>query len=341
MTICSKQIQNSDTFASNTAMMQRRMRSSASAWAGVLVMVCIAFFAGSAFAKAGVGAKQRTFASPDEAAKALAVAVKNNNSKELVAILGPGSGDLIFSGDEVDDRMRKERFMKAYEEKNNTELRGADKALLRIGSQDRLFPIPVIRKRDRWFFDTKAGREELLCRRVGRNELNVINVLQAYTDAQREYAVKDRDNDGVFEFAQRLISTEGKRDGLYWDAKEGEEESPLGPLIAKASGEGYNKARSKMEPFHGYYFRIIKAQGPSAKGGAFDYIAKGHMVLGFGLLAYPAKYSSSGIMTFMVNQEGVIYQKDLGEQTARASKITRYDPDKTWEKVEEASKQQN
>jgi hypothetical protein len=329
MTIRHEQIQGIVTL--NSVTLQRYRRSSA--WAGVLAILFIIFFTGAAFAKTGTGAKQRTFASPDEAVKALTEAVKNNNDKELIAILGPGSGDLISSGDKVDDRTRKERFLKAYEEKNSIELSEDKKAVIRIGSQDRVFPIPVVKKGNRWYFDTKAGKEEVLCRRVGRNELNVIEVLHAYSDAQREYASKDRDNDGVLEFAQRLISTKGKKDGLYWDAKEGEEESPFGPLIAKASQEGY-----KEQPFHGYYFRILKAQGTNAKGGVFDYVAKGNMILGFGLIAYPAKYGSSGVMTFMVNQEGVIYQKDLGKKTVRAATITKYDPDKTWEKVEAAAK---
>jgi hypothetical protein len=329
MTIRHEQIQGIVTL--NSVTLQRYRRSSA--WAGVLAILFIIFFTGAAFAKTDKGAKQRTFASPDEAVKALTEAVKNNNDKELIAILGPGSGDLISSGDKVDDRTRKERFLKAYEEKNSIELSEDKKAVIRIGSQDRVFPIPVVKKGNRWYFDTKAGKEEVLCRRVGRNELNVIEVLHAYSDAQREYASKDRDNDGVLEFAQRLISTKGKKDGLYWDAKEGEEESPFGPLIAKASQEGY-----KEQPFHGYYFRILKAQGTNAKGGVFDYVAKGNMILGFGLIAYPAKYGSSGVMTFMVNQEGVIYQKDLGKKTVRAATITKYDPDKTWEKVEAAAK---
>ncbi len=303
----------------------------------LLAVLLMVFLAGAASAKAGPGAKQITFASPDEAIKALTAAVQNDNDKGLISILGPGSGDLISSGDKVDDRKGKERFLTAYGEKNSIELIGDDRAALHIGSQDRAFPIPIVKKGSRWFFDTKAGKEELLCRRVGRNELNVIEVLHAYTDAQREYASKDRNDNGVLEFAQRLISTKSKKDGLYWDAKEGEEESPFGPLIAKAAEEGY-KDRKKMDPFHGYYFRIIKAQGPNAKGGAFNYVAKGHMVLGFGLLAYPAKYGSSGIMTFIVNQEGVIYQKDLGSKTEKAAKITKYDPDKTWNRVEETLK---
>lgn len=333
MTIRYEHIQSAGTLT--TVMLRGKVRSSA--WAVFLLVLCAAFFAGSAVAKTGAGAKQRTFASPEEAVKALTAAVRNDNDKELAAILGPRSGDLISSGDEVDDRAGKGRFLKAYEEKSSIELKGDNKALLHIGGQDRVFPIPVVRKADRWSFDTKAGKEELLCRRVGRNELNVMDVLQAYTDAQREYASKDRDTDGVLEFAQRLISTKGKKDGLYWEVKEGEEESPFGPLIAKAAEEGY-KDRTKMEPFHGYYFRIIKAQGSNAKGGAFDYVVRGNMVLGFGLLAYPAKYGSSGIMTFMVNQEGVIYQKDLGKKTVRAAASMKYDPDKTWKKVEEAAK---
>lgn len=330
MTICHEQ-QSVNTL--NSVTLQRNRRTCA--WAGVLAILFITVFACSVFAKTGgAGAKQRTFASPDEAVRALTASVKINNDKELVAILGPGSQDLISSGDKVDDRTGKERFLKAYEEKNSIEPIGDNKAVIHIGNQDRVFPIPLVKKGNRWLFDTKAGKEELLCRRVGRNELNVIEVLHAYSDAQREYASKEQDNDGVLEFAQRLISRKGKKDGLYWETKEGEEESPFGPLIARASQEGY-----KEQPFHGYYFRILKAQGKNAKGGAFDYVTKGNMILGFGLVAYPAKYGSSGIMTFMVNQEGVIYQKDLGSKTAKAAKITKFDPDKTWKKVEEASKQ--
>ncbi len=302
------------------------------ALSSLLIILISAILAGSAFAKTTV--RQKMFGSPDDALKALVAAVRDNNDKELVAILGPGSGDLISSGDTVDDKRGKERFLKAFDEKNSIEASGDNKALIHFGSQDRIFPIPLVKKGSQWFFDTKAGKEEVLCRRIGRNELNVIDVLKAYSDAQREYASRDRDGDGILEFAQRLVSAKGKKDGLYWEAKEGEEESPFGPLIAKASAEGY-----KEQPFHGYYFRIIKAQGRNAKGGAFDYVARGNMVLGFGLMAYPAKYGSSGIMTFIVNQEGVIYQKDLGRNTRKAIAGLRYDPDKTWKKAEDAPKQ--
>lgn len=282
--------------------------------------------------------RQKTFASPEEAVKAMVNAVKKNSNKELAAIFGPGSQVLISSGDKVDDKVRRERFLKVYEEKNSVETEGETKAVLHIGNHDYPFPIPILKKENTWYFDTKEGKEEILCRRIGRNELNVMDVLHAYTDAQREYAARNRNNDGGLEFAQKLISSKGKKDGLYWEVKEGEEESPYGPLIAKAAKEGYaDKIKNdKSEPFHGYYFKILKSQGKNAQGGAYDYVVKGHMILGFGLVAYPAKYGSSGVMTFLVSQEGAIYQKDLGKNTNKAAAMTKYDPDETWKKVEEA-----
>lgn len=298
-----------------------------------MVMV---FLTGQAYA---VKERQKTFESPEEAVKAMVNAVKKNNDKALAAIFGPGSQALVSSGDKVDDKVRRERFLKIYEEKNSIEPEGEGKAVLHIGNQDFAFPIPILKKQKAWYFDTKEGKEEILCRRIGRNELNVMDVLHAYTDAQREYAAGDPNNDGVMEFAQKLISSKGKKDGLYWEVKEGEKESPFGPLIAKASKEGYAGKLDKPEPFHGYYFKILKSQGKNAKGGAFDYIVKGHMILGFGLVAYPAKYGSSGVMTFIVNQEGTIYQKDLGKNTDKAASMTKYDPDKTWKKDEEAIRQ--
>jgi hypothetical protein len=304
----------------------------------VSVFTAMVFLADQAYAAKET---RKTFASPEEAVKAVVDAVKNNNNRELTAIFGPGSQPLVSSGDKVDDSVRRERFLKAYEEKNSIEKQDEGKAILHIGSNDFLFPIPILEKGSRWSFDTKEGKEEILCRRIGRNELNVMDVLHAYTDAQREYASRDPNNDGVKEFAQKLISSKGKKDGLYWEVKEGEKESPFGPLIAKAAKEGYEGKQKniKLEPFHGYYFRILKAQGKNAEGGAFDYVVKGHMILGFGLVAYPAKYGSSGVMTFIVNQDGAIYQKDLGKNTKKAAAMTKYDPDKTWKKVEEADTQ--
>lgn len=291
---------------------------------------------GEAKAKA---VKQKGFASPEEAVTAFIEATKAHDTKTVWAILG-GKG-LLSSGDPVRDKADVARFIAAYDEKHKIEKPSADKALLSVGSDDWPFPIPVVKRGDAWFFDTKAGKEELFNRRIGRNELNVINSLTAFVDAQREYASKDRDGDGTMEFARKFWSAKGKHDGLYWPAKEGEEESPLGPVVAKASAVGYDTKRKddKPAPFHGYYFRILKAQGLNATGGAYDYVVKGKMILGFAFLAYPAKYGSSGIMTFVVNQEGVVYQRDLGKDTAKLAKaIKTYDPDKTWIKAEEPKK---
>ena len=296
---------------------------------GVLAIL-IALAASPAVAGGPVG--QKSFVSPQQAVAALVAAVQENNDAELLVILGPGSEDLISSGDRVADQKGRARFLKAYEEKNSLEQEGEGHAVLLVGSRDYPFPIPIVRQGDAWLFDTQAGMEEILNRRIGRNELHTIEVMHAYTDAQREYACMKRKSGGP-EFAEKFASSEGKKDGLYWEAGEGEEKSPFGPLIARATEEGYTGGLDENPPeaFHGYYFKILKAQGGHAEGGAFDYVADGKMVLGFALVAYPAKYGASGIMTFIVNQEGVIYEKDLGEDTAKAAAaMTAFDPDDTW-----------
>jgi hypothetical protein len=295
-----------------------------------ILIAMVALAASPAVAGGPVG--QKSFVSPQEAVTALVVAVQENNDAELLVILGPGSEDLISSGDRVADQKGRTRFLKAYEEKNSLEQEGEGHAVLLIGGKDYPFPIPIVRQGDAWLFDTQAGMEEILNRRIGRNELHTIEVMHAYTDAQREYACMKRKSGGP-EFAEKFASSEGRKDGLYWEAGEGEEKSPFGPLIARATQEGYAGGLDKDPPeaFHGYYFKILKAQGEHAKGGAFDYVADGKMVLGFALVAYPAKYGASGIMTFIVNQEGVIYEKDLGEDTAMAAAaMTTFDPDDTW-----------
>jgi Protein of unknown function (DUF2950) len=282
---------------------------------------------------------QRSFSSPDEAAQSLITAVREHDDKELLAILGPGSKELISSGDEAADRTGREKFIKAYDVKNILRRESADKMILCVGADNWPMPIPIVKKGLAWVFDIRKGKQEILNRRVGRNELHVIDVLHAYVDAQHEYATKDCGKSGKVEFAQRLISTKGKHDGLYWEAGEGEEESPLGPLVAQAAREGY--ANPDLQPFHGYYFRILKGQGIHADGGAYNYVVKGKMILGFAIVAYPAEYGNSGIMTFMVNQEGTIYQKNLGKNTKRrAEAIKAFNPDKTWKKTSETVKQQ-
>jgi hypothetical protein len=303
---------------------------------GLRVTVCAIFLtifglAGNSHAAA---AQQKTFASAEEAVKALVAAAKNNDSKELMAIFGVGSKELIFSGDAVADKQRHERFVKAYEEKNRLVQQGNDMILV-IGKEDWPFPIPVMKKGDGWVFDIARGREEILNRRIGENELNTIQVCRAIVDAQREYAMKDRDKNGLLEYAQKFLSDPGKKNGLYWEAKAGEPLSPLGPITIQARGEGYQRNTSGgPSPYHGYYYRILTAQGKDAPGGAYSYLVKGKMIGGFAVVAYPAEYENSGVMTFIVNYEGKVFQKDLGKNTASVAKAMKeYNPDKTWAEV--------
>lgn len=279
---------------------------------------------------------QKSFTTAEEAVKSFAQAVRSNDAGKLVAILGPGSKEIISSGDPVADKAARELFIKRYDEKITMEGADTGKVVLTIGNDDYPFPIPIVKKGKVWRFDTRAGKDEILNRRIGRNELAVIDVLHAYVDAQREFVSQDRDGDAVLEFAQKFRSTPGKKDGLYWEAKEGMEESPFGPLVAKADREGYAKSKTDdITPYHGYFFKILKAQGENAEGGAFDYVVNGNMVLGFAMVAYPAQYGSSGIMTFIVNHGGVVYEKDLGPKTVKLAKSMKlFDPDKTWKKAE-------
>ncbi len=300
----------------------------------IAAAIMLAGFYRSAFA---ADAKQKSFKSPEEAVKALVGAVKGNDTKELLTILGPAGKELIFSGDEVADKAGRDRFVKAYKEMNKLVSENDKKVIFHVGNEEWPFPLPVVKKGENWFFDTKAGKEEILNRRIGRNELNAIQVCLAYVDAQREYVLKDRNEGKLLEYAQRFISEKWKRDGLYWETKEGEDQSPLGPLVAKAAKEGYTGKTSggKPTPYQGYHYKILKAQGKNAQGGDYDYVVNGKMIGGFALVAYPAGYGNSGVMTFMVNQDGVVYEKDLGKDTEKiATAMKKFDPDKTWKKVE-------
>jgi len=299
----------------------------------VAVLLVILSFAGLT---ADAADKQKMFASPEDAVKAWVAAAKANDDKEIIAIFGDDAKALISSGDPVSDKERRERFIHAYDQKNSLSKEG-DKMVLIVGEKDWPFPIPLVKKGDQWFFDTKAGKEEILNRRIGQNEIFTIQTMLAIVDAQREYAMKDLDGDGILEYAEKFRSDPGKKNGLYWETKEGEEPSPLGDLLAKARAEGYTTKGTKDDPvpYHGYYFRMLNKQGKHAQGGAFDYVIKRNQIGGFAVVAYPATYGNSGVMTFVVNHEGVVYEKDLGKGTAKIAKaMTAYDPDKTWKKAE-------
>ena len=305
---------------------------------GLRVTVCAIFL--TIFGLGGIShaaaAQPKTFASAEEAVKALIAAAKSNNDKEMLAIFGPGAKELVFSGDAVADQQRRARFLKAYDEKNRLVQQGNDMILV-IGNEDWPFPIPVMKKGDSWVFDIARGREEILNRRIGENELYTIQVCRAIVDAQREYAIKDRDKNGLLEYAQKFRSDPGKKNGLYWDSKAGEPQSPLGPITVQARGEGYQGQPSAApSPYHGYFYKILTAQGKDAAGGAYSYLVKGKMIGGFAVVAYPAEYENSGVMTFIVNHDGKVFQKDLGKNTASVAKAMKeYNPDSTWAEVKQ------
>lgn len=278
-----------------------------------------------------VSVAQQAFKTPDDAARALAAAAKSNDVKALLTVLGPGANDIVSSGDAVADARTRAEFVAAYEANHRIAMDGDSKAMLIIGPEDFPLPIPLARADGTWRFDAAGARQEILARRIGNNELNAIQASRAYVDAQKEYAETSRT--GVY--AQRIVSRPGTKDGLYWPTKQGEGESPLGQFFAEASTQGY-RIGSTPAPYGGYYFRILTRQGSAAPGGAIDYVVGGKMIGGFALVAYPAEYGNSGVMTFIVNHAGDVFQKDLGPQTAAlAAKITSFNPDRSWEPVSE------
>jgi len=297
---------------------------------GIVAMLALV---GTPLASFAAEAKQEMFSTPEEAVDALIAASRSGNQPELLKILGPRGGKLISSGDPVADKEGRDKFLTAYDTAHKLVGDSDDKKELVVGDKEWPLPVPLVRHGGKWRFDTAVGEQEILDRRVGRNELNVIEVCREYVAAQEEYADQYRLKNGKPEYAQRFLSHEGKRDGLYWPIKENEKESPFGPLIATAEAEGYDKKAGniKHEPYHGYYYKILAAQSKNASGGAVNYISDGHMTGGFALLAFPAKYGDSGIMTFIVNQNGIIREKDLGANTAKiAPGIKLYDPDESW-----------
>jgi Protein of unknown function (DUF2950) len=279
-------------------------------------------------------APPQRFASAEEATQALITAVRAGNVDEMVRILGRDGRPLVSSGDSVADRQARERFLQAYDAANKLVADGGT-TVLHVGQDDWPFPIPLVKQGDRWQFDVRRGRDEILARRIGRNEIYTIETCLAYVDAQREYYAVDRKGDGILQYAKQFVSTSGAHDGLYWPTQPGEPPSPLGELVVRARAEGYRIKADKPAPYHGYLYRILTAQGRAAPGGAYDYLVRGHMIAGFGLIAFPAEYGVSGVMTFIVNHDGVVYQKDLGPRTRElALAIKTFDPDRTWTKAE-------
>ncbi len=277
-------------------------------------------------------AGQQVFTSPAAAAEALIAAAHADDMKALESILGAEAKEVISSGDPVADNNARDTLVAKYKEMHRVAYDDGGRVTLYIGADNWPFPIPMEKEGTGWVFDTESGKKELLFRRIGRNELYTIDVLKDLADAQEEYASEVRDGGSIKQFAQKIQSDKGKQDGLYWAVAAGEPESPIGPLIADATEEGYKTGASSPIPFHGYYYKILTRQGKNAPGGAKDYIDNGKMTKGFAFLAYPAAYRASGVMTFMINQDGIIVQKDLGPDTAKlANKISEFNPDKTWD----------
>jgi len=298
--------------------------------------ICAVLVLLAAAASAGEPA-QRVFASPKRAVEALLVAARGGQAADLLRILGPGNEDIVSSGDPVADRQARARFLAAYGEMNKVAFNGPDRAQLMLGADGWPFPIPLAKVGNGWRFDTIAGRQEILDRRIGRNELNAIEFCRTYVEAQGEYADADRQGGGLAEYARKFQSTPGLRDGLYWPMGPDGESSPLGPLVASARAEGYDAdspGGTDRQPYHGYLYKILLSQGSAAPGGARDYVVNGRMIGGFALVAFPARYGDSGIMTFIVNHDGSVFQKDLGTDTAAiAHGMTEFNPDQDWKKL--------
>jgi Protein of unknown function (DUF2950) len=288
------------------------------------------------FAVATNAAEQMTFDTPEAAVQALVKASADGSQEEMLAVLGGDGKELVYSGDTVQDKAHMQRFVKAYNTKHTLVSKDDNTRILQVGANDWPMPIPLVNDGGKWRFDTAAGKQEMLFRRIGHNELGAIAACRGFIDAQKDYAALGHDGLPAGIYASRLMSDTGTENGLYWETKEDEPTSPAGPFLAKAGGEGYGAAAGSEEsqPYHGYLYRILTAQGMAAKGGAKSYLTEGKLTGGVALVAYPAQYEVSGVMTFIINQRGVVYQKDLGDKTPElAGAMTEYNPDSTWTKV--------
>jgi hypothetical protein len=276
---------------------------------------------------------EKTFASPGDAVLALYNAVKSNDTQAVSAIFGSNAGPILHTGDEVADKNMANDFVRRYDQMHRVVMEPDQTVTLYIGADNWPMPIPLVKNNNGgWYFDTETGKQEILYRRVGRNENDAIEVLHTLVDAQRDYASETHDGDKTKHYALKFLSAEGKQDGLYWKTAENDPPSPIGPLIVDAAGEGYNLKQGQQAPFHGYYYRLLTKQGPAAKGGARDYLVNGQLTRGFAFVAYPAEYRNSGVMTFIVNQDGVVYEKDLGQDTSKlAGAMSEFNPDNSWQ----------
>jgi hypothetical protein len=277
----------------------------------------------------------KTFATPEQAVSALVSAATAKDNIALRALFGPAGADLE-NPDRVQSANELNAFTAAFNQTNRLARLSDSRYVLEVGADLWPFPVPIVKKEDGWFFDVDVGKDELLGRRIGQNELSTLEIMRAYVDAQREYAGRDRDGDMVLEYAQQIASSPGQTNGLYWPTESDDELSPLGPLLAEAQTEGYfntpRESDAGPQPFHGYLFKILTRQGAHAPGGKYDYIINGNMIGGFAMVAWPAEYGTSGVMTFIVNQQGRVYQKDLGDKTAKiVKKMRAYDPDPSWQ----------
>jgi hypothetical protein len=279
---------------------------------------------------------QQTFSSAEEASQALVTAMKNNDQQSLLKVLGPNAKSIVSSGDDAEDQKDRDEFLKKYQQMHRLVMEPDGTTTLYIGAENWPTPIPLVHKGSSWYFDTAAGKQEILYRRVGRNELAVIQTCGGLVDAEKEYYSQPHDGAPDRQYAEKFFSDPGKQNGLYWETASGQTSSPIGPLVAVAATENYPQPPDRnLEPFEGYYFRILKAQGATARGGAHSYLENGKMTRGFAFVAYPAEYRSSGVMTFIVDQDGIVYEKDLGPKTAAIAKtMTKYDPDSTWRKAD-------
>jgi Protein of unknown function (DUF2950) len=278
---------------------------------------------------------QKSFASPDQAVEAAVEAAAADDVPALLAIFGPEGKDLITSGDAVQDKKGRAEFVRLAREKTNIvkDPSDAHRVWVSVGNDAWPYAVPIDEKNGKWMWNSKEGRYEILLRHIGENELDAITVCRGFVEAQHDYALADPGKTGVHQYAQRIISTPGKHDGLYWKSEEGGPESPIGEAVAKAIAEGYSK---RGEPFHGYYYKVLTAQGKAAPLGQLDYVIRGYMIGGFALVAWPAKYRVTGVKTFIVGYDGIVYEKDLGTDTAKiASAMTRYNPDKSWAVTED------